>query len=66
MTAGAIEAAARALHRFNAPRVANDVEGWEQVMPNVRERWRKQAELALLAAQSADEDTTDPGGASGG
>lgn len=51
MTAAAIEAAARALHRFNAPRVANDVESWESVPPNTQVRWRKQAELALLAAE---------------
>lgn len=50
MTPAAIEAAARALHRFNAPRVANDVEPWESVPPNTQARWRKQAELALLAA----------------
>lgn len=49
MTPAAIEAAARALHRFNAPRVANDVEPWESVPPNTQARWKKQAELALLA-----------------
>lgn len=54
MTPAAIEAAARALHRFNAPRVANDVEPWESVPPNTQARWRKQAELALLAANEAD------------
>jgi len=51
VTPAAIEAAARALHRFNAPRVANDVEPWESVPPNTQMRWRKQAELALLAAE---------------
>ena len=54
MTPAAIEAAARALHRFNAPRVANDVEPWESVPPNTQARWRKQAELALLAAEEVD------------
>ena len=54
MTPAAIEAAARALHRFNAPRVANDVEPWESVPPNTQARWRKQAELALLAAEASE------------
>lgn len=57
-SSAAIDAAARAIHRFNAPRVANDVEPWEAVMPNVQARWMKQAELALLAAEEADKQAS--------
>lgn len=46
----AIEAAARALHRFNAPRVGNDVEDWAGLSESYRARWVKQATLALDAA----------------
>lgn len=53
-SAAAIEAAARTLHRFNAPRVANDVEQWDVVPPATQARWMKQAELALRAAEEAD------------
>jgi len=58
MTPASIEAAARALHRFNAPRVANDVEPWEQVTPVNQARWLKQAEIALRAARDSAEAET--------
>jgi hypothetical protein len=61
VTPAAIEAAARSLHRFNAPRVANDVESWDQVTPVNKARWLKQAELALIAAaEAAPEVSRDP------
>lgn len=46
-----ITAAARALHRFNAPRVGNDIEDWETIGASYRVRWVKQATLALEAAE---------------
>ena len=52
-TPATIEAAARALHRFNAPRIGNDVEQWESVSPPTQARWMKQAALALEAAELA-------------
>lgn len=59
MSDAGIEAAARELHRFNAPRVANDVEAWEAVTKYGQERWRKQAELAIRAYQAvADSEIT--------
>ncbi len=51
MTEASIEAAARALHRFNAPRVGNDIEDWDTLGPSYQGRWRKQATLALEAAE---------------
>ena len=51
MTCAAIEAAARALHRFNAPRVGNDVEAWDSLPESYRNRWLKQATLAIDAAE---------------
>ena len=47
-----IEAAARALHRFNAPRVGNDVESWDDIGEAARARWTKMATLALGAAKA--------------
>jgi len=44
-------AAARALHRFNAPRVGNDIEDWDTIGASYRARWVKQARLALEAAE---------------
>ena len=52
-TPATIEAAARALHRFNAPRVGNDVEQWESITPSAQLRWIKMATLALEAAEAA-------------
>lgn len=51
MTDAAIEAAARALHRFNAPRVGNDIEDWNTLGSSYQGRWLKQARLALEAAE---------------
>ena len=52
-TPATIEAAARALHRFNAPRIGNDVEKWEAVSPSTQARWIKMATQALDAAELA-------------
>lgn len=54
-----LEAAARALHRFNAPRVGNDVEAWESVSPPTQARWLKQAQAALDAAELAAKREAD-------
>lgn len=50
MTPAQLNAAARALHRFNAPRVGNDVEAWEYISPASQARWLKMATLAFEAA----------------
>ncbi len=54
MTEASIEAAARALHRFNAPRVGNDIEDWETIGESYRGRWVKQARLAIEAAEQQE------------
>ncbi len=54
----AIEAAARSLHRFGAPRIGNDVERWESLSAMSQVRWMRMAEQALLAAESCREAET--------
>ncbi len=54
----AIEAAARALHRFGAPRVGNDVERWETIGASGQVRWMRMAQIALQAAEDAREADT--------
>ena len=55
-----IEAAARALHRFNAPRVGNDVESWDDIGEAARARWTKMATLALGAAKAVFREANTP------
>jgi len=60
VTDAQVEAAARALQRFNAPRVANDVQAWEHTSQAERNRWVAQARLALAAADNEVTETPAP------
>lgn len=54
----AIEAAARALHRFGAPRIGNDVERWDTIGASAQVKWYRMAQIALEAAEAAREADT--------
>ena len=58
--ASQIEAAARALHWANAPRIGNGVEEWENISPTAQARWMKQATAALEAARAVRDSEVTP------
>ena len=53
-TPAMLDAAARALHRFNAPRVGNGIENYDTLGAASQSRWLQMASRALDAARLAE------------